>query len=471
MSEFKYACPVCGQHMVCDSSQSGSVMECPTCFQKIVAPQTPADADRKFILTGTKYTEKKIPATLAAAAAAATAAPEKNFPLAIVIVLAVALAAGAVLFFFGGKVFHHEPATAWQTGDIGEVSAAGSFSHTKGTYVITGDGGDIWSQSDAFRYVYHPLNGEVTLAVRVVDIQNTDPWAKAGLMIRESLNPNSAYVMVFVSPLSGVSFQQRDRTAGWASVVQTASNLSAPCWIRLTRQNNDFTAYSSADGKSWETIGSTTVSMENPAFAGLAVCSHQAGTLCRATFDNVTVEVRQADKADKTKTNASTNPGGKVKSPVVAPPPNDTNWTLAPDVATVPDATAAGRIHAQDFIIERASLQNGTLTLREGSRGPVEFGLTINFSGAPPEALSGQSINITTNADKAARVTLRWREDGQMAKASFDNSYALRLQFGALANNRLPGKIYLCLPDAEKSYLLGTFNADARPPKPKLPKK
>ena len=54
MSEFKYACPVCGQHIRCDSTQSGTTMECPTCFQKIVAPQAPATTDTKFIITGTK---------------------------------------------------------------------------------------------------------------------------------------------------------------------------------------------------------------------------------------------------------------------------------------------------------------------------------------------------------------------------------------------------------------------------------
>src|ERR1035437_7559588 len=61
MSEFKYACPVCGQHMMCDSSQGGSVMECPTCFQKITAPQAPVSGDAKFILTGTKVSERPIP--------------------------------------------------------------------------------------------------------------------------------------------------------------------------------------------------------------------------------------------------------------------------------------------------------------------------------------------------------------------------------------------------------------------------
>ena len=45
MSEFKYACPVRGEHIKCDSTQSGTTMECPTCFQKIVAPQAPATQD------------------------------------------------------------------------------------------------------------------------------------------------------------------------------------------------------------------------------------------------------------------------------------------------------------------------------------------------------------------------------------------------------------------------------------------
>ena len=54
MSEFKYACPVCGQHIKCDSSQVGTVMECPTCFQKITVPQAPDTDDQKLIITGTK---------------------------------------------------------------------------------------------------------------------------------------------------------------------------------------------------------------------------------------------------------------------------------------------------------------------------------------------------------------------------------------------------------------------------------
>src|ERR1017187_63058 len=59
MSEFKFTCPVCGQHMMCDSSQAKTVMECPTCFQKITAPQASAP-DAKFILTGTKVSQRPL---------------------------------------------------------------------------------------------------------------------------------------------------------------------------------------------------------------------------------------------------------------------------------------------------------------------------------------------------------------------------------------------------------------------------
>src|ERR1051325_7910268 len=49
MSEFKFACAVCGQHITADSEIAGSQLQCPTCFRKIVVPQAPSAADPKFI--------------------------------------------------------------------------------------------------------------------------------------------------------------------------------------------------------------------------------------------------------------------------------------------------------------------------------------------------------------------------------------------------------------------------------------
>jgi hypothetical protein len=62
-------------------------------------------------------------------------------------------------------------------------------------------------------------------------------------------------------------------------------------------------------------------------------------------------------------------------------------------------------------------------------------------------------------------VTLRWLEDGQDVKGSFDTGYALRLEFGSIIKNHLAGKIYFCAPDDNKSYVAGTFNAEIRKPK------
>jgi hypothetical protein len=50
---------------------------------------------------------------------------------------------------------------------------------------------------------------------------------------------------------------------------------------------------------------------------------------------------------------------------------------------------------------------------------------------------------------------------------TFIKGYALRLDWGQISGNRLPGKIYLCAPDETKSYVAGTFNADIRKARPK----
>jgi regulation of enolase protein 1 (concanavalin A-like superfamily) len=465
MSEFKYACPVCGQHIKCDSSQAGTVMDCPTCFQKITVPQAPADADQKLILTGSKAGEKKPPTTHFTASRPAVA-PQKSFPVAaLAIVLILLLAAGGAAFHFRGKFIHPAPLAGWASSDIGDVGTAGSWSNAGDSVTVAGDGGDIWWQADAFHYVYQEANGDVSLTVRVADQQNTDPWAKAGLMIRDSLDANASYAFVFVTPGNGVQFQQRNG-AGNAAGPVAGRGGNVPCWIRLTRHGDTFAAETSNDGTAWESLSSTNIAMEHPVYAGLAVCSHNKGTSCRVVFDNLIVN-RAAKKMPPANATANAAAAPVAPAKLAAPPANDTNWTFTPDAAAIPDLPVAGRIHGQDFIIERAGFQGGTLTLRQGARGTVEFGVTVNFEGAQAESLAGKMINVSTNADKAARVTLRWKESDQATKASFDNGYALRLEFGALTNNKLPGKIYLCAPDAEKSYLFGTFTANISKPKPK----
>ena len=139
---------------------------------------------------------------------------------------------------------------------------------------------------------------------------------------------------------------------------------------------------------------------------------------------------------------------------------DDSNWLLNLQGVAIPDSVAAGRIHGQDFLVERAVFSHGALILRTGRKGPVTFGVTINFNGAQPAALAGKNLNILADTNKSALVTLHWEDDDANARGSYDINYALRLEFGTLTNRHLPGRIYLCTPDPQKSYVMGTFDAD-----------
>jgi len=103
MSEFKYACPVCGQHIKCDSSQEGTQMECPTCFQKITVPQAPTTEEQKFIITGTKKGERPVSKLSEESSRAVPAA--KGFPGVLVVGLILLFIGTAVAFIYHGTIF------------------------------------------------------------------------------------------------------------------------------------------------------------------------------------------------------------------------------------------------------------------------------------------------------------------------------------------------------------------------------
>ncbi len=180
----------------------------------------------------------------------------------------------------------------WLTTVIGSVGIAGSAGYNNGTFTISASGSDIWNTADAFRYVYQPVNGNVEIRARVTGITNTNAWAKAGVMIRETLNGNSKHAMVVVTPGNGVAFQRRTSTGG--ASTHTASTGAVPYWVRLVRSGNTFTAYRSSTGTTWTQIASVSISMTANVFVGLPVTSHNNSALCTATFTNVTVSAGAA---------------------------------------------------------------------------------------------------------------------------------------------------------------------------------
>ena len=179
------------------------------------------------------------------------------------------------------------PTDDWTSQDIGSTSPAGSATYGSGTFTLKGAGADIWGSSDAFHFLHQVMTGDGTITARVNSVQNTNGWAKAGVMVRESLTPGSKHATTVVTPLNGVSFQWRVATNG-TSTSATTGGITAPRWVRMVRQGNTFTSYQSANGTSWTQLGTPlTMTMNSQVYVGLAVTSHNNGTLCEAVFSDV----------------------------------------------------------------------------------------------------------------------------------------------------------------------------------------
>lgn len=287
MSEFKFACPVCGQHITSDSSASGTQLECPTCFQKIVVPQAPASGDSKLILSASQVAKPRPTQAMAADLAPIRPGGGRGaLPGLALLALGLACVGGGVFFVMHGRA---------------------------------------------------------------------------------------------------------SRPGGGAAPV--SSNAA----------------------------------------------------------------VRQASL---------------VAAKAAYPVPTNFSWTLALDKAVFPEGTAAGRIHGSGFFCERATLQGGTLGLRQGRGWPPELGLTVVLGGRRGEGWSGTAVEVRPDrAPPVPRVVLRWKDERQQpVSRTFTGGYALKVVFGRAANGRMPGKIYICLPDNAKSFVAGSFDAEIRKPQPRKPR-
>ena len=177
----------------------------------------------------------------------------------------------------------------WQHSDVGNVGFSGGTTYAGGQFTVVGSGDDIWNNADAFHYVYQPLTGDGSITARVLALQNTDGWAKAGVMFRETLGNTSAHAMMVISSANGAAFQYRNATGGASTHVGGTGAM--PYWVRLVRAGNLFTGYASSDGVAWTQVGNTAFTMANQLNVGLVVTAHNNSLLNTSVLDNVTITV------------------------------------------------------------------------------------------------------------------------------------------------------------------------------------
>ena len=177
----------------------------------------------------------------------------------------------------------------------GYPASVGSFvEEPVGTYTITASGEDIWNEADQFHYAFKQLTGVGSITARIESIENTNVWAKAGVMIRETLDAGSRFAGIFITPVNGCSFQARTDT-GTAAIsdstvwTEVQQSVTAPYWVKLERDvTGGFKGYFSEDGVNWQTmIWKPNVSMGSNVYIGLALTSHDVALTCEAKFSGV----------------------------------------------------------------------------------------------------------------------------------------------------------------------------------------
>ena len=88
----------------------------------------------------------------------------------------------------------------WLSQDVGRVGQAGAAELVDGTWTLKSSGADVWANADGLQFVYQVWRGDGELVARLINQENTDPWAKAGIMMRESLQADARHAMLAGTP-------------------------------------------------------------------------------------------------------------------------------------------------------------------------------------------------------------------------------------------------------------------------------
>lgn len=292
--------------------------------------------------------------------------------------------------------------------DIGGLATAGSttYDSATSTYTLRGAGADIFFNSDGFQYAMTQLTGDGEIRARVTSQTNLNPWAKAGVMFRESLTGGARHAMMFTTPTgagNGFGMVWRSGTSGATTYTSGPALNTAPNnWVRLVRTGNVLTGFASANGTAWTQVSTTTLTgLPNTLYVGLALTSGSLLQLSTATFDNVQIVGAQT---------------------VVAPTVTLSSASAIESGAFTVQAQFSQNVSGltlSDFQISNATPSNlsGTgssyaLTLTPTAEGPVTISLPANAAQNAGAAGSTASNVLSVTYTPAISIALQGQDIG-----------------------------------------------------------
>jgi Tol biopolymer transport system component len=217
--------------------------------------------------------------------------------------------------------------------DVGTVLRAGSVEYDSAarTYSVAGTGENMWFASDAFHFAWKKVSGDVTLTANVKILgQGGDPHRKAVLMIRQSLDADSAYADAAVHGDGLTSLQTRDAKGEATHEIQ--ASVTGPARVRISKRGSWFYLSVAAEGGEMRPAGGwMKAAIDGTFYVGIGVCAHNKDAVERALFSNVELvaaashEVPQPWSTLETVTVASTDrrailaTQGRMEAPAWSP--------------------------------------------------------------------------------------------------------------------------------------------------------
>jgi len=176
----------------------------------------------------------------------------------------------------------------WTCSDIGATGANGNVvegasSSSNSVWFVRGGGAGIGGTNDGFHFLYQPCGTNAQMTVQLLNQSSPNPLAEAGIMISEGLDPAARNVIVAMTPHNGLICQYHSVSNSPAQTT-TFAGYSAPCWLRLVRNGNNFFYFTSSGGVVWTQLGFATIPGFNPqAYMGLAITAGITNSVGLAT--------------------------------------------------------------------------------------------------------------------------------------------------------------------------------------------
>src|SRR5262245_11915713 len=173
--------------------------------------------------------------------------------------------------------------------DVGGPKRAGSakFDPDQRRYTVGGGGANMWFAQDALHFVWKKMCGDFSLAADIAfEGQGGDPHRKACLLVRQSLEPGSAYADAALHGDGLTSLQYRE--AAGAPTREVQSNVKGPRRLRLEKRGQYVSMSLAAAGETLQPAGgSFRLELAEPFYVGIGVCAHNNALLETATFSEL----------------------------------------------------------------------------------------------------------------------------------------------------------------------------------------